>query len=211
MGRHGSAGRSGRRKRRCSSSHSSGAIVPGTRARRCRAVESWERLDDVAEALHWMPAWRLREMIGAREISPVELMQHPLDRIERLEPTLHSMITAAGDQAMDTARAAEDSIMRGESLGLLHGIPLSVKDLVATKGIRTTFGSRLYEDHVPDVDSSVCERARAAGAIIVGKTNTPEFGLYGRAINLVADEGVNPWDTERVAGGSSGGSRAEER
>ncbi len=133
-------------------------------------------------------------------------MQHTIDRIERLEPTLHSMITVAADQAIDAARAAEDSIMRGESVGPLHGIPLSVKDLVATKGIRTTFGSRLYEDHVPDVDASVCERARAAGAIIVGKTNTPEFGLYGRAINLVADEAVNPWDTARVAGGSSGGS-----
>jgi Asp-tRNA(Asn)/Glu-tRNA(Gln) amidotransferase A subunit family amidase len=160
----------------------------------------------VVEALHWVPAWRLREMLVAREISPVELMQHTLDRIDRLEPLLHSMITVAADQAMDAARAAEDAIVRGESVGPLHGIPLSVKDLVATKDIRTTFGSRLYEDHVPDVDSAVCERARAAGAIVVGKTNTPEFGLYGRAINLVADEAVNPWDVTRVAGGSSGGS-----
>jgi Asp-tRNA(Asn)/Glu-tRNA(Gln) amidotransferase A subunit family amidase len=145
-------------------------------------------------------------MLVAREISPVELMQHTLDRIEQLEPTLHSMITVAADHAIDAARVAEDAIMRGEHVGPLHGIPLSVKDLVATKGIRTTFGSRLYENYVPEVDAAVCERARAAGAIIVGKTNTPEFGLYGRAINLVADEAVNPWDTARVAGGSSGGS-----
>src|SRR5262245_39858475 len=160
----------------------------------------------MGEELHWTPAWRLREMLVAREISPMELMRHTIERIERLEPTLHSMITVAADQAVDARRAAEDSIMRGEAVGPLHGIPLSVKDLVATKGIRTTFGSRLYEDYVPDVDAAVCERAQAAGAIIVGKTNTPEFGLYGRAINLVADEAVNPWDTARVAGGSSGGS-----
>jgi Asp-tRNA(Asn)/Glu-tRNA(Gln) amidotransferase A subunit family amidase len=160
----------------------------------------------MAEALHWTPAWRLREMLVARELSPVELMQHTLDRVDRLEPTLHSMITVAADQAMDAARAAEESILRGEPVGPLHGIPLSVKDLVATKGIRTTFGSRLYEDHIPDVDAVVCERARAAGAIIVGKANTPEFGLYGRAINLVADEAANPWDVSRVSGGSSGGS-----
>jgi Asp-tRNA(Asn)/Glu-tRNA(Gln) amidotransferase A subunit family amidase len=145
-------------------------------------------------------------MLASREISPVELMQHTLDRIDRLETVLHSMITVAADQAMDAARAAEDVIMRGEAVGPLHGIPVSVKDLVATKGIRTTFGSRLYEDHVPEVDAVVCERARGAGAIIVGKTNTPEFGLYGRAINLVADEAVNAWDVTRVAGGSSGGS-----
>ena len=116
-------------------------------------------------------------MLVACEISPVELMQHTLDRIEQLEPTLHSMITVAADQAIDAARAAEDAIMRGEHVGPLHGIPLSVKDLVATKGIRTTFGSRLYEDYIPEVDAAVCERARAAGAIIVGKTNTPAFGL----------------------------------
>ncbi|TMK55597.1 MAG: amidase, partial [Actinobacteria bacterium] len=143
--------------------------------------------------------------MAAREISPVEVMEHFLDRIEELEPSLHSMITVAADHAMDAARAAEDQVVRGEPIGTLHGIPLSIKDLVATKGIRTTFGSRLYEDHVPDVNSAVCERARGAGAIVVGKTNTPEFGMYGRSVNLVADEALNPWDLTRTSGGSSGG------
>jgi Asp-tRNA(Asn)/Glu-tRNA(Gln) amidotransferase A subunit family amidase len=160
----------------------------------------------MAEALHWMPAWRLEEMVVRRKISPVELMDHFLDRIDRLEPTLHSMISVAADHARDEARAAETKVARGEPLGPLHGIPLSIKDLVATKGIRTTFGSRLYENHVPDLDSAVCERARAAGAIVVGKTNTPEFGMYGRSVNLVSEETLNPWDLTRTSGGSSGGS-----
>jgi len=160
----------------------------------------------MAEALHWMPAWRLAEMVAGRKISPVELMEHFLERIDRLEPTLHSMITVAADHAMDEARTAERRVMRGQPLGPMQGIPLSIKDLVATKGIRTTFGSRLYEDHIPDVDSAVSERARAAGAIVVGKSNTPEFGMYGRSVNLVSEETVNPWDLTRVAGGSSGGS-----
>ena len=159
----------------------------------------------MGEELHWLPAWRLEEMVVAREISPVEVMEHFLDRIEELEPSLHSMITVAADHAMDAARAAEDQVVRGEPIGMLHGIPLSIKDLVATKGIRTTFGSRLYEHHVPEVDSTVCERARGAGAVVVGKTNTPEFGMYGRSVNLVADEALNPWDLTRTSGGSSGG------
>ena len=160
----------------------------------------------MGDELHWTPAWRLREMLVAREISPVELMSHFLDRIDRLEPTLHSMITVAADHGMEEARAAEERIGRGEHVGPLFGIPLSIKDLVATKGIRTTYASRIYEDNVPDVDSAVSERARAAGAIVVGKANTPEFGLYGRGINLVSEESVNPWDTTRISGGSSGGS-----
>jgi Asp-tRNA(Asn)/Glu-tRNA(Gln) amidotransferase A subunit family amidase len=160
----------------------------------------------MADALHWLPAWQLEEMVVKREISPVELTEYFLDRLDQLEPTLHSMITVAHDHAREAARAAEDKIMRDEELGPLHGLPLSIKDLVVTKDVRTTHASRLYEDWVPDQDSTVCARARAAGAILVGKTNTPEFGMYGRAINLVSEESVNPWDTTRTSGGSSGGS-----
>ena len=162
----------------------------------------------MSEALHWLPAWQLEEMVVKREISPVELTEYFLDRLDQLEPTLHSMITVAHDHARAAARVAEDQVMRDEELGPLHGLPLSIKDLVVTKDVRTTHASRLYEDWVPDEDSTVCARARAAGAILVGKTNTPEFGMYGRAVNLVSEESVNPWDLTRTSGGSSGGSGA---
>ena len=100
----------------------------------------------MTEALHWLPAWQLEAMVVKREISPVELTEHFLDRLDRLEPTLHSMITVADDHAREAARVAEDAVMRDEELGPLHGLPLSIKDLVVTKDVRTTHASRLYED-----------------------------------------------------------------
>lgn len=156
--------------------------------------------------LAWTPAWKLRELIGSKTLSPVELMSDHLSRVERLQPVIHPFITIDAEGAMASAHAAEDAVMRGDELGPLHGIPISIKDLLITKGLRTTYGSRLFEDFIPDVDTVASERLKQAGAIIFAKANTPEFGLNRRSINLVADETLCPWDLERSSGGSSGGS-----
>ena len=147
-------------------------------------------------------------MIAEREVSPVELTGMFLKRIDALDGKLNSYLTVAADSALSEARAAEDAVMRGEELGPLHGVPVSVKDLEMSAGIRTTSGSLLFEDRVPAVDSGVVERVKAAGAIILGKTNTPEFGLLGHTQNRLGDHCRNPWNTDRTTGGSSGGAGA---
>lgn len=158
--------------------------------------------------LTWLPGWRLRELIVRGDLSPVEVIRHFLDRIASLDPTLHSFLTVAADQAMDAAREAQRRLARGEPPGLLFGVPVSIKDNYWTKGIRTTAGSLLYRDHVPAEDSVYAERVRAAGAVILGKTNLPEFALFPRTVNRLAPECLNPWDPTRTCGGSSGGAAA---
>ena len=151
------------------------------------------------------PAAELASMIRERTISPVELVASTIERIEASQSSLNAFITVAHDQAMAAARLAEQGVMRGDPLGPLHGVPLSVKDLVPTAGIRTTYGSLIFKDHVPDHDGGPVARLKQAGAIVVGKTTTPEFGqqcltqapLFGRTRNA--------WSAERTAGGSSGG------
>jgi aspartyl-tRNA(Asn)/glutamyl-tRNA(Gln) amidotransferase subunit A len=148
----------------------------------------------------------LSAAIAARRLSPVELMRTTLDRIERSQTVLNAFITVAAESAMADARRAEEAVMRGDAIGPLHGIPVAVKDLVPTAGIRTTWGSLIFKDHVPDADAVVVQRLKQAGAIIVGKTTTPEFGqqcltqapLFGRTRNA--------WRADRSSGGSSGGS-----
>ena len=154
----------------------------------------------------FVPAIELAAQIRRRALSPVELMRTTLERIERSQPALNAFITIAADRAMDAAHAAERAVMRGNALGPLHGLPLAVKDLVPTAGIRTTWGSLIFKDHIPDKDAVAVARLRAAGAIVVGKTTTPEFGqqcltqapLFGRTRNA--------WRADRSSGGSSGGS-----
>ena len=160
------------------------------------------------DELAYAPAWRLSERIQERSLSSVELTRHLLERIERYNPRLNAFLTVVGDQALAEAERADEQLIRGEAQGALHGIPLSIKDLVATKGIRTTRGSRVFQDDVPDQDDILVERVRAAGAIILGKTNTPEFGHRGTTENLLGDACRNPWNLERTAGGSSGGAAA---
>jgi Asp-tRNA(Asn)/Glu-tRNA(Gln) amidotransferase A subunit family amidase len=134
------------------------------------------------------PATDLAADIRARRLSPVEVTRAALDRIEASQPVLNAFITVASEQAMAQARAAEAAVLRGDALGPLHGVPIAVKDLVPTAGIRTTWGSLIYQDHIPDTDAVVMARLKQAGAIIVGKTTTPEFGqqcltqapLFGR-------------------------------
>ena len=157
--------------------------------------------------LAFTPVSRLLPMLDAREVSAVELTEMYLGRIDDLNPRLNAYLTVSGDEAMAQAREADARRSQGER-GNLLGIPLSIKDLEATKGIRSTMGSLVFTDMVPDRDSVVVERVKAAGAVILGKTNTPEFGLLGVTENRLGDPCCNPWDTTRTSGGSSGGAAA---
>ena len=154
------------------------------------------------------PATELAALVACRAVSPVEIVEATLRRIEATQPTLNAFITICADAARMAARQAEAAVMRGDALGPLHGVPFTVKDLVNTAGVRTTFGSVVFADNVPAADSPSVARVKAAGAILVGKTATPEIGhkcfteapLFGRT--------ANPWDGSRTPGGSSGGAAA---
>ncbi len=148
------------------------------------------------------------EAIGRRELSPAELTELMLARIDRLNPDLVAYVTVAREKALADARAAEAEIRDGKYRGPLHGIPLSIKDNIATRGVRTTAGSKVLEDCVPDYDATVVARLREAGAVILGKTNMHEWANGGTTINPFYGTTRNPWDMERIAGGSSGGSAA---
>ena len=154
------------------------------------------------------PATVLRDMVRRRELSPVELLEATLARIAACNPRLNAICTLAEDSARSAARALEQRQMRGEELGPLGGLPVGIKDVTPVAGVRTTFGSPLYRDHVPDEDALVVTRLRAAGAIIIGKTNTPEFAAGGNTFNEVFGRTRNPWNTDRTAGGSTGGGAA---
>ena len=154
------------------------------------------------------PATELLELIATKKVSPVELTELYFSRIDRLDSQLNSYLLLTKDDAMKAARAAEQAVMRGEELGALHGLPISIKDTVMTKGVRTTHGSLVFKDRIPERDGAVVERVHKAGAIMLGKTNAPEFGLVGTCENLLGDDGRNPWNTDRVPGGSSGGAAA---
>jgi len=161
--------------------------------------------------LAFTPAWKQAQMIAGKQVSPVELTELYLRRIERLNPSLNTYITVCADQALAAAREAEAVVMRGGPLPTLHGVTVSLKDLEATRGIRSTMGSLVFKDTVPDRDSVVAERVRRAGAIIVGKTSTPEFGLGSRGAtteNRLLGACKNPWDPDHTTGGSSGGAGA---
>jgi len=150
----------------------------------------------------------LRGKIARKEVSPVEVTKAALDRADRLQPKLNAFITICHEQALAAAKRAEEAVVKGETLGILHGVPYGVKDLVNTAGVLTTFGSLLYKDNVPKEDAVAAARMKAAGGILIGKTTTPEFGhkaltdapLFGRACNA--------WDQTRTCGGSSGGAAA---
>jgi Asp-tRNA(Asn)/Glu-tRNA(Gln) amidotransferase A subunit family amidase len=165
-------------------------------------------MDSSAVELCFTPATVLVDRIRRRELSPVELMRAVLDRASALEPHLHAFLTLDADRALDTAREAEAAVMRGDALGPLHGLPVSVKDLEPTAGLRTTFGSLFYTQNVPDFDGAVAARVRAAGGIIFGKTNTPHFGHKDMCDNLLGPPTRNPWNLERTSGASSGGAGA---
>jgi aspartyl-tRNA(Asn)/glutamyl-tRNA(Gln) amidotransferase subunit A len=158
--------------------------------------------------LCYMPAMELGLAIRSKKVSPVEVMDAVLARIERLNPTLNAYCTITAAASRAAAKEAEAAVMRGDSLGMLHGIPVSIKDLVTTRGVRTTHGSKLYEQFIPDEDAPVVERLKRAGAIILGKTNTPEFGHKAITDNLLFGLTRNPWSLGHTPGGSSGGAAA---
>ena len=153
-----------------------------------------------------LDAVTLRRMIGNRQISPVEVLKSCIARISEFDPTVNAMPTTFFDRAMVEAEAAEREVMGGHTLGPLHGLPVAVKDLQRTEGVRTTFGSPLHANYVPDHDDRIVAAIRRAGGIIVGKTNTPEFGAGANTTNPVFGPTRNPFDPERICGGSSGGS-----
>lgn len=162
----------------------------------------------VTEQTGWDSAWQLRERIAGGELSATDVMSACLARIHQLEPELHAFITVADEAALAGAERADAALISGHRLGPLHGVPVAVKDELWTAGIRSTGGSLLYRDFVPAEDGVAARRLRAAGAIIVGKTNMPEFAVWPRSLSRVGGESVNPWDTRRTAGASSGGSAA---
>ena len=156
----------------------------------------------------FMDTTELAALIKSKQASPVEAVNEYLDRIEKLNPKLNAFLTVCADEALEGAKQAEQAVINGGDLPALHGVPIAVKDLESTKGIRSTKGSLVFKDHVPDEDSIIVERLRKAGAIILGKTNTPEFGASGTTENKLGDHCRNPWNTGRTTGGSSGGSGA---
>lgn len=155
--------------------------------------------------LCFTPATKLARLIRQKKVSPVEVVRAVLDRIERVNPKLNAYCTVVAERALKAARHAESAVMKKKALGPLHGVPVSIKDLVPTAGIRTTWGSKIYEHHVPDEDGLVVERLKAAGAIVIGKTNTPEFGAGANTYNAVFGPTRNPWNPALTCGGSSGG------
>jgi aspartyl-tRNA(Asn)/glutamyl-tRNA(Gln) amidotransferase subunit A len=159
----------------------------------------------MSDELCLLPATELRARIARKDVSPVEITRAVLARAERMQPELNCFITLCGDQAMDEARKAEREVAAGGPLGLLHGIPFTVKDIVNTKGVRTTFGAVPYKDNVPDHDAVAMARMRAAGAILIGKTTTPEFGAKCLTDSPLFGRTRNAWSGARSSGGSSGG------
>jgi aspartyl-tRNA(Asn)/glutamyl-tRNA(Gln) amidotransferase subunit A len=153
----------------------------------------------------FLGAARLAALVRAREVSPVELVRTYLDRIDRLDGRLRAYITVTAEAALDAARRAEAALAGGGPVGPLHGVPFAVKDQFATRGVRTTAGSRILADHVPDEDATVVARLSAAGGILLGKLNLTEFALGG-TIRYPFGQPRNPWNTDHDTGGSSAGS-----
>jgi amidase len=158
--------------------------------------------------LCYQPAVELAALLRAREISARELLAAHLDRIEQTNGAVNAIVTFCTERAMAEATAADEALAHGEDVGALHGLPFGVKDTHATEGIRTTQGSPLFADFVPERDELLVARERAAGAIVVGKTNVPEFAAGSHTMNPVFGATHNPYDLTRSAGGSSGGSAA---
>jgi Asp-tRNA(Asn)/Glu-tRNA(Gln) amidotransferase A subunit family amidase len=153
-----------------------------------------------------LSALAARRLIGRKELSPVELTESCIKRIEDVDGALNAVTALDADVARKKAKKAEKAVMKGRPLGLLHGLPVGIKDLQATKGLRTTYGSLLYEDHVPEEDDTIVANVRSEGGIILAKTNTPEFGAGANTTNRVFGATGNPFDPKKTCGGSSGGS-----
>ena len=147
----------------------------------------------------------IARLVRERRVSALEVMQAHLEQIDRINPKVNAIVTLVAEAALDEARLLDDRLARGETAGVLAGLPVAHKDLTFTRGIRTTLGSPVFRDFVPSVDALIVERLKAAGAITVGKTNTPELGAGSQTFNEVFGVTLNPWDLSKTCGGSSGG------
>jgi len=148
------------------------------------------------------------QRIKTQELTSLEITETLIERIERINPIINAYCTTTFDLARDMATKADEAIRKGIKFGIINGVPLSLKDIIYTKGIRTTFGSKIYENYVPEFDELVVKRLRKAGCVILGKTNTPEFAHCGSTHNLIFGKTKNPWKLDRTPGGSSGGAAA---
>ncbi len=153
----------------------------------------------------FMTATEMARRLRSKELSARDVVAAHLRQIARVNPRVNAIVTLVADQAMAAARDADERLARGQEVGPLHGLPVAHKDLHDTAGIRTTYGSPIYKDHVPERDCLLVERLRRAGAITLGKTNTPEFGAGSQTFNRVFGATLNPYDPSRTCGGSSGG------
>ncbi|MCC6435105.1 MAG: amidase [Acidimicrobiales bacterium] len=153
-----------------------------------------------------LDAVEARRLIGTKSLSPVELLDSCLEQIDAVNPAVNAMVTVAADRARQEARTAADAVAAGEPLGPLHGLPVAVKDIQLTEGITTTFGSEDFASFVPRADAGIVARMRRAGAIVLGKTNIPEFSIGANTVNRLFGATGNPFDPSRTCGGSSGGS-----
>jgi amidase len=154
----------------------------------------------------FLSACEMAQRIRRRELSAREVLEAHLAQIERINPQVNAIVTLVAERARAQAAAADEAQARGQALGALHGLPVLHKDLTDTEGVRTTYGSPLFRDHTPLVDAILVERQKKAGAIMLGKSNTPEFGAGSQTFNRVFGATRNPWDLTRTCGGSSGGS-----
>ncbi len=159
------------------------------------------------EDICYMPAYEMAEKIKTQELSSIEITEAIIERIEKINPIINAYCTPTFDLAREMAKKADEIAKMGEG-GLINGVPTSIKDLSLTKGIRTTFGSKIYENYIPEEDCIYVERLKEAGCVILGKTNTPEFGFKGVTDNAIFGTTVNPWNFKKTCGGSSGGAGA---
>ena len=155
--------------------------------------------------LNWMTAVELAALVKRGEVSAVELLTAHMRQIEKVNPQVNAIVTFLPEMALELAKAADEKQARGETLGILHGLPIAHKDLFETKGIRTTMGSPVFADNVPESDDLIIARLKQAGCITIGKTNVPEFGAGSHTFNPVFGATRNPYDLNRTCGGSSGG------
>ena len=155
-----------------------------------------------------LSAYKIAEMVKAKDISAIEVAEAAISRMDATEPFIHAFCTPTRDLAREMAKKIDSQISNGEKVGDLAGVPIGIKDLICTKGIKTTSGSNIYKDYIPKCDDIIIERLREAGAVILGKTNVPEFGYSGVGHNPVFPTTRNPWNLDLTSGGSSAGAGA---
>ncbi len=165
-------------------------------------------LNPKKEDICFMSAFDMVEKIKTQELRSLEITEALIDRIEKINPIINAYCTPTFDLAREMAKKADETVKKGDKLGLLHGIPISIKDETETKGIRTTFGSKMLENNKPRRDEPIVKRIKDAGCVILGKTNTPAFGYKGETDNLIFGATKNPWNLKRTPGGSSGAAAA---